>query len=111
MLTPLANRLIAILYIAIIFASSSVFFLVALLIWLITYPFDKRLWLLHQFTCFWASLYIWIFPPWTVTVIGREHIDPAQTYIIVSNHQSLVDILVSFTLFTHFKSVCASRPR
>lgn len=73
MLTSLANRLIAILYIAFVFASSSVFFLVALLIWLTTYLFDKRLWLLHQFTCFWASLYIWKFPPWTVTVTGREH--------------------------------------
>ncbi len=108
MLTPLANRLVALLYIAFVFTSSSVFFLVALLIWLTTYPFDQRLWLLHQFTCLWASLYIWVFPPWTVTVTGREHIDPARTYIIVSNHQSLVDILVSFTLFTHFKWVSKS---
>lgn len=98
-------RVIAVAYIVFIFLTSSVFFVVALLIWLVTYPFDKRLWLLHRFTCFWASLYIWVMPPWEVTIAGKEHIDPDETYVIVSNHQSLVDILVAFTLFIHFKWV------
>lgn len=98
-------RLIAVLYIAFIFLTSAVFFLVAALIWLFTYPVDRRLSLLHQFTCFWASLYIWIFPPWSVSVAGRDHFMDNETYVIVSNHQSLVDILVAFTLFKHFKWV------
>ncbi len=98
-------RLVAILYISFVFLTSSVFFLIALVIWCFTYPFDQRLWLLHRFTCFWASLYIWVFPPWSVTIHGRENIDPDETYVIVSNHQSLVDILVAFTLFSHFKWV------
>lgn len=98
-------RLVAVLYIAFVFLTSAIFFMIALLIWLVTFPFDRRLWLLHRFTCYWASLYIWIFPPWSVTVHGRELINPDETYVIVSNHQSLVDILVAFTLFTHFKWV------
>ena len=105
MINWLANRLVATLLITFVFATSTVFFLVALCIWLVTYFLDPRLWLLHRFTCFWASLYIWIFPPWQVTVNGREKIDKNKTYVIVSNHQSLVDILVAFTLFTHFKWV------
>ncbi len=105
MLQRLFYRLIAVIYIAFVFVTSSIFFVIALLIWLTTYPFDKRLWLLHRFTCFWASLYIWVMPPWTVSVTGKEHIDPDATYVIVSNHQSLVDILVAFTLFFHFKWV------
>jgi 1-acyl-sn-glycerol-3-phosphate acyltransferase len=108
MLTRLTYRFIAIIFITFVFLTSSVFFSLALGIWLVTYPFDKRLWLLHRFTCAWASLYIWIFPPWAVTVIGRDKIDPAKTYVIVSNHQSLVDILVVFTLFAHFKWVSKS---
>ncbi|MCB1645900.1 MAG: 1-acyl-sn-glycerol-3-phosphate acyltransferase [Pseudomonadales bacterium] len=99
------NRLIAILFISFVFLSSAVFFVIALLIWLFTVLFDKRLWLLHRFTCYWAALYLWMFPPWRITVEGRELIDPKQTYVIVSNHQSLVDILVAFLLFTHFKWV------
>lgn len=105
MINWLANRLVASLLITFVFATSTVFFLIAVCIWLVTYFLDPRLWLLHRFTCFWASLYIWIFPPWQVTVNGREKIDKNKTYIIVSNHQSLVDILVAFTLFTHFKWV------
>ncbi len=105
MITRFTNRLVAIIFISFVFATSAIFFLIALCIWLMTFLFDPRLWLLHQFTCFWASLYIWVFPPWQVTVTGREKIDKHKTYVIVSNHQSLVDILVAFTLFTHFKWV------
>ncbi len=85
--------------------TSILFFPVACILWLITYPFDRQTHLLHLFTCFWASLYIWLFPPWSVSVTGRSRIDPNQTYVIVSNHQSGVDILVAFTLFIHFKWV------
>ena len=98
-------RFVAILYITFIFVTSFFFFPFAVLLRLVTAPFDRRLTLLHKFTCFWASLYIWVFPPWSVTVHGREKIDPNKTYVIVSNHQSMVDILAAFTLFTHFKWV------
>lgn len=99
------NRLVASLYIAFIFLTSAVFFLVAVVIFALTCPVDRRLVLLHRFTCLWASLYIWVFPPWSVRVMGREHIEPGTTYVMVSNHQSMVDILVVFLLFTHFKWV------
>jgi 1-acyl-sn-glycerol-3-phosphate acyltransferase len=105
MVQRLTFRLIAILYIAFVFLTSAFFFLIALAIWLTTVLFDKRLWLLHRFTCLWASLYIRLMPPWSVSIKGKEHIDAKDTYIIVSNHQSLLDILVAFTLFTHFKWV------
>ena len=105
MIQQMAFRVIACLYISFIFLTSAFFFLIALLIWLVTYPFDRRLWALHRFTCFWASLYIWLFPPWSVTIHGRDKIKKDETYVMVSNHQSLVDILVVFTLFCHFKWV------
>jgi 1-acyl-sn-glycerol-3-phosphate acyltransferase len=101
----LLYRLIAILLILFMTFTSVLFFPIACFIWLVTYPFDRQTHLLHLFTCFWASLYIWVFPPWRVSVVGRSRIDPRQTYIIVSNHQSSVDILVAFTLFIHFKWV------
>ena len=36
----------------------------ALLIWALTAPFDRRKRVLHLFTCFWASLYTWLNPAW-----------------------------------------------
>ena len=86
-------------------ASSLVLFPVALLIWAATAAFDRRLVVLHRFTCFWASLYTWLNPAWRVAIEGRREIDPRETYVMVVNHQSLLDILVLFRLFTHFKWV------
>jgi 1-acyl-sn-glycerol-3-phosphate acyltransferase len=85
--------------------SSAAFFPVAVAIWALTSPFDRRRRALHQFTCFWASLYTWLNPAWPVEVRGRERIRPDAAYVMVANHQSLLDILVLFRLFAHFKWV------
>ncbi len=85
--------------------SSILLFPVAVLIWLVTVLFDRRLVLLHRFTCFWASLYTWLNPLWPVTIIGRENIRPGTTYVLAANHLSLLDILVLFRLFKDFKWV------
>jgi 1-acyl-sn-glycerol-3-phosphate acyltransferase len=85
--------------------SSVAMFPVALLCWALTLPFDRRKVILHRLTCFWASLYTWLNPAWPVKVVGREKIDPNETYVMVANHQSLLDILVLFRLFRHFKWV------
>jgi len=85
--------------------TSILLFPIALAIWAVTSPFDPRKRLLHQFTCFWASLYSWFNPAWPVAIEGREKIDRDTAYVMVANHQSLLDILVFFRLFTHFKWV------
>jgi 1-acyl-sn-glycerol-3-phosphate acyltransferase len=85
--------------------TSIALFPVAVLVWAVTAPFDRRKVILHQFTCFWASLYSWFNPVWRVQVVGREKIRRDATYVMVANHQSLLDILVLFRLFVHFKWV------
>jgi 1-acyl-sn-glycerol-3-phosphate acyltransferase len=85
--------------------SSALLFPIAIAIWALTAPFDRRLVVLHRFTCFWASLYTWLNPAWRVRVEGREKVDPRAAYVMVANHQSFVDILVLFRLFVHFKWV------
>jgi 1-acyl-sn-glycerol-3-phosphate acyltransferase len=85
--------------------SSATLFWGALVLWAATIAFDRRLVLLHRYTCFWASLYTWFNPAWRVHVHGREKIDPARTYVMVANHLSLVDIFVLFRLFRHYKWV------
>jgi 1-acyl-sn-glycerol-3-phosphate acyltransferase len=99
------RRLLSVVFWIFLVLSSLLLFPVAVLIWALTAPFDRRLVLLHRFTCFWASLYTWFNPAWRVTVHGREKIDPRVTYVMVANHLSLLDILVLFRLFAHFKWV------
>ena len=95
----------SLLFWAFMLLTSVLLFPVALLIRGVTAPFDRRLVILHWFSCFWASLYTWCNPLWSVRIEGKEHLDKRATYVIVCNHQSLVDILVLFRLFVHFKWV------
>lgn len=99
------NRIIAVFFIAFVAATSAFFFCVALVIWLLTVLFDKRLVLLHLFSSFWASVYLWAMPAWSVRVERRSTIRMQDRYVIVSNHQSQLDILMAFNLFFPFKWV------
>lgn len=99
------NRIIAFFFLLYMAVSSLFFFGIALLIWALTRGFDRRLVVLHQFTSFWACLYIWTMPAWRVKISGRERIRRDGVYVIVSNHQSQLDILVAFRLFFPFKWV------
>jgi 1-acyl-sn-glycerol-3-phosphate acyltransferase len=88
-----------------ILVTSPVLFIVALVIWAVTAPFDHRLRALHLYACAWASFYAYVFPYWTVRVRNRGRIRDDATYVLVANHQSLLDILVLFRLYKHFKWV------
>jgi 1-acyl-sn-glycerol-3-phosphate acyltransferase len=102
---PRVRRAGSLLFWVFLTLSSILLFPVAVLLWAVTAPFDRRRVLLHRFTCFWASLYTWLNPAWRVEVHGREKIRRDAAYVIVANHQSLLDILVLFRLFVHFKWV------
>jgi len=99
------NRLVSYIFIVFIALTSILFFCIALLLRVVTYPFDRRLRLLHLFTCFWGSFYTWTMPAWRIRVEGRENVRKDATYMIASNHQSQLDILVAFRLFFHYKWV------
>jgi 1-acyl-sn-glycerol-3-phosphate acyltransferase len=85
-----------------------ILFVGALLIWLVTAPFDRRLRILHLYSSAWAALYTYVFPYWTVRIRDRDRIRNGATYVLVSNHQSLLDILVLFRLYKHYKWVSKS---
>jgi 1-acyl-sn-glycerol-3-phosphate acyltransferase len=85
--------------------SSAVLFFVALALFLLSWPFDRNRKLLHLFSCGWAQLYFWVNPGWRLRVEGRERLPWSGPAVLVSNHQSLGDILVLFGLFRPFKWV------
>ena len=99
------RRLLSLVFWIFLAISSILLYPVALVVWASTALFDRRRAILHRFTCWWASLYTWLNPVWRVRIEGREKIRPGAAYVIVANHQSLLDILVLFRLFVHFKWV------
>lgn len=97
--------MLSFLYWSMVMVMAFTMFPIAALIWLVTFPFDRRRAVLHQFTCFWAAFYTWWSPTWSVRFAGRENIKRGETYIVVANHQSTVDIFAVHRLFWHFKWV------
>lgn len=101
----MTDRLIVIGWFVFATVTGALFFVIALILRIITSPFDRRLKILQQFTCFWAFLYTRVVPGWHIRIEGRHNIRRNATYVVVSNHQSLLDIMVLYNLFFHFKFV------
>ena len=80
-------------------------FALAVVIFLVTAPFDRRRVALHLFTCAWAFFYVRVNPIWRCRVVGRERLPWKGPAVIVANHLSLIDILVVHGLYRPFKWV------
>lgn len=98
-------RAFSLAYWVFVAATMPLFFLVALAIFLVTLPFDRRRVALHLFSCFWASFYVYANPLWRVRFTGRDKLPCRGPAVIVANHLSLVDILVLYGLYRPFKWV------
>ncbi len=77
----------------------------ALLVWLLTSPFDRNGRLLHLYSCFWAQVYFYVNPVWRLRVEGRQRLPWHGAAVLASNHASLADILVLFGLYRPYKWV------
>ncbi len=98
-------RVISILFWSYMLLTNPVLWALAVLIFVLTAPFDRKRRILHLYTCAWAFHYVKLLPLWSPRFEGLSHIRRDQTYVLVANHQSLGDILVLFGLFRHFKWV------
>jgi 1-acyl-sn-glycerol-3-phosphate acyltransferase len=85
--------------------SCALYFAGALLLWLVTLPFDRNRRLLHLYSCLWAQTEFQVNPLWRLRIDGRNKLPWRGPAVIVSNHQSLGDILVLFGLFRPYKWV------
>ncbi len=90
------------------FSIGIVFYFIALIIWLVTTPFDKQRKITHLFIQFWGAVYILSIPTWRFKIEGRENLDKHKSYVIVANHQSQLDIISSSLLFIPFKWISKS---
>jgi 1-acyl-sn-glycerol-3-phosphate acyltransferase len=68
-------------------------FPVALMLWLISIPFGQRRLLNNKWMVIQGIVLTKMSPFWKVIVDGREKIDKNQAYVIVPNHQSMLDIV------------------
>lgn len=83
----------------------SIFFLLVSLVWLVALPFDPLRRLTHRMLTLWSVYYIALCPVWRMRIYGRERLEKGQRYVLVSNHQSMLDIIVLYCLRWPFKWV------
>jgi 1-acyl-sn-glycerol-3-phosphate acyltransferase len=80
-----------------------VFFAVAVVIRVLTFPFDRRRVVQHLWSCVWAQFYIWTNPLWRQRVAGRERCPWGGAVVYAANHASIMDIAVLYGLYRPFK--------
>jgi 1-acyl-sn-glycerol-3-phosphate acyltransferase len=85
--------------------SCAILFVPALLIWLATFFWDRKLRALAWYTSLWGAHYLAWAPLAGVTVEGIERAPLGKPCVYVSNHQSMVDILAIFATRIPFKWV------
>ncbi len=65
---------------------------VSLVALIICYPFDPKRHVVHVITRILMRIFFFIPPLWKHKVIGGEHLDPKKKYVVVVNHQNMMDI-------------------
>lgn len=74
-----------------------------LIVWVLTYPFDRERKLIHWFLTNESFILSHLIPIWKIYIEGREKAKKGTTYVIISNHQSTLDIIIINCLRYKFK--------
>ena len=80
-----------------------VMFPLTLIIWLLALPFDRERVVIHWFLIYQSLFLAHLIPIWKIDIEGREKTVKGTTYVIISNHQSILDILLLNCLKYKFK--------
>ena len=78
-------------------------FPLTLAVWLLALPFDRHRTIIHWFLMRQSLVLSHLIPIWSINLQGRELAVKGTTYVIISNHQSLLDILLINCLRYNFK--------
>ena len=83
----------------------TLFLIVSALVLVLTWPFDKSRRAVHELSRVLVHLFFGVPPFWRFRVEGLEHVDPSGRYVIVLNHQAMVDIGALYYVPLNFRWV------
>lgn len=99
------NRLQTIYYLTLLSLFTVVIFTVFAAVWVLTVLFDRERVVCHHVSRFWSKMIYRLSPWWSVEVSGMEHVEQGRAYVVVSNHQAMLDIPLLYVLPFDFKWV------
>lgn len=80
-----------------------ILFPLTFIIWLLVLPFDRDRVLIHWLLTHQSLILTRLLPIWKIKTEGREKAVKGTTYVIISNHQSILDILFINSLRYNFR--------
>ena len=81
------------------------FMVLSALALVLCWPFDRARRTVHELSRILVRIFFAIPPLWRQRVIGGEHIDRRQRYVIVINHRTVIDIPTLYYLPLNFRWV------
>lgn len=94
-----------IFYYIVVLIAVIIFLIATVLVFPFTVPFDKTRRAVHEISRGISKLFFATPPCWRTRVRGLEHVDRKQTYVIVLNHRSMVDIPMLYWVPLNFRWV------
>ncbi len=82
-----------------------IFLTITLVAFPLTVPFDNSRRVIHEISRGIALIFLTMAPRWRTRVTGLENVDKRQTYVIVLNHSSMVDIPMLYWVPLNFRWV------
>lgn len=97
--------LFTVLYYILVVAVVTVFLVLTVLVFPLTVPFDKKRRTVHWLSRVLSKFFFVTPVAWKTRVRGLGHVDKRQTYVIVLNHTSIVDIPMLYWVPLNFRWV------
>ena len=95
----------SILYYILLVVFTLLCFIPFAVLFLLTVLFDRERVVLHWASLMWSYGIFRLCPCWRIRIEGAEKIDRSRPWVIVTNHQSMLDIPLMYVLPTTFKWV------
>ena len=82
---------------------TTLMYFVGLPMFIVTAPFDSLRAIGHAYATRWGRMMFFLNSRWSCDVIGQERVPKGRALVVVSNHQGIADIMVTYHLDLHFK--------
>lgn len=82
---------------------AAITFPLTFIIWLIVLPVDRKRTVVHWLLVYESLILSYLIPIWSIKIEGRGKAIKGTTYVVISNHQSLLDILLLNCLRYRYK--------
>ncbi len=83
----------------------TLFMLLSAVALVVCWPFDKGRRVVHELSRVLVRIFFFVPPRWRQRVIGLEHVDRSKQYVIVLNHNTVIDIPALYCVPLNFRWV------